>query len=88
MILSKTALRVAAAAIAGGFVTAAMTTSAFADWHRDHDRHWHHPRPGFVVAGPPVVYAPAPPPVVYSPAPVYEAAPPPVVGFGLNIHVH
>ena len=83
MILSKTALHVATAAIAGGFATASMSSVAFADWHRDH--RWHHPHhERVVVAGPPAVYEPPPPPVVYA-APAYE--PPPVVGFGLNIHV-
>jgi hypothetical protein len=49
------------------------------DWHRGHDRDWH--RPGVVVEGPEVVYAP--PPMVYAPPP-----PPPLLGFGLDIRLH
>ncbi len=80
MILSKTALRVATATIAAGFATAAISTSAFADWRRDRDHHHHWHRGPAVYAAPPVIYAP--------PATVYEpVAPPPLVGLGVDIRL-
>ncbi|HEY1722344.1 MAG TPA: hypothetical protein VGG27_13970 [Magnetospirillaceae bacterium] len=79
--------RIIAAIVFAGFAGGAVATPAFADWHRDHDRHWHDPHwhdphccggPGVVIAQPPVVYA-APQP--------YYAPPPPMVGLGLDVHI-
>ena len=84
MTVSKSALRLAAVIAAAGLASVTLSTAAFADWHRDrdhrdfhHDRHWH---------AAPVYVAPAP--VYVPPAAVYEpVAPPPFVGFGLDIRV-
>jgi hypothetical protein len=70
-----------ALAVATAFGGLAATTAQAEDWHRDHGRHDHRYRGGYVYEQP--GYYVAPPPVVY-----YRPPPPsPVIDFVFPLHI-